>query len=81
METADPASVADAVADEHKKAVVDYLTQLLQAAGHPTPEPTALALHMLMDGAVVTALRERTPDAARRAKQSAAILLAATPPS
>jgi len=80
VETADPASAAHAVANEHKSAVIDYLTHLLKAADHPAPETTARALHMLMDGAVVTALRESTPDAARRAKQSAAILLAATPP-
>lgn len=80
VETADPASAAHVAANEHKNAVIDYLTHLLQAAGHPTPEPTARALHMLMDGAVVTALRERTPDAARRAKQCAAILLATAPP-
>ena len=79
VETADPTSVAHDVANEHKVAVIGYLTGLLRDSGHPAPEPTAQALHLLMDGAVVTALRERTPDAARRAKQTAAVLLAATP--
>ncbi|MFI5613569.1 TetR/AcrR family transcriptional regulator [Amycolatopsis sp. NPDC051903] len=81
VETADPSSLAHHVAHEHKEAVIDYLAGLLEAAGHPAPRPMAQALHLLIDGAVVTALRERTPDPARRAKESAAVLLAAAGPA
>jgi AcrR family transcriptional regulator len=77
VETADPASLAHQVADEHKKAVIAYLTRLLRNAGYAASTSTARALHLLMDGAIVTALRERTPDAARHAKSAAAVLLAA----
>jgi AcrR family transcriptional regulator len=77
VEMADPTSTAHQVANEHKRAVIDYLVGLLREAGYSTARPTAQALHMLMEGAVVTAVRERTTDPARNAKESAAILLAA----
>jgi AcrR family transcriptional regulator len=79
VEAADPASQAHHVADEHKKAVARYLTGLLHNAGYADPGELANTLQILIDGAIVTALRERTPAAAHRAKTSAATLLNAAP--
>ncbi|MGW5308351.1 TetR/AcrR family transcriptional regulator [Nocardia thailandica] len=75
IEVADPTSAAHQVADRHKRRVIAYLTDLLTAAGHPTPAPTAAELALLIDGAIVTAVRENTPAAAHRAATIAAHLL------
>ncbi|WIM98211.1 TetR/AcrR family transcriptional regulator [Actinoplanes oblitus] len=74
VETADPASPAHAVADAHKRAVIGYVDGLLTEAGRHRPG-LAAQLVMLMDGAIVTAVREHTPDAARLARATAAALL------
>ncbi|MCF2533244.1 TetR/AcrR family transcriptional regulator [Yinghuangia soli] len=77
VESADPDSAAHRVAAGHKAAVIAYVRGLLAADG--VSEPGVLAEHfvLLMDGAIVTALRERTPDAADRARRVAAALLGA----
>lgn len=78
IESADPGSAAHRVAAQHKDAVCAYVEVLLTAAGAAEPAPLAAQFTLLMDGAIVTALRERTPEAAARARGVAAALLAAT---
>lgn len=81
IESADPDSPAHRVAAAHKEHVVDYLEQLLTAAGIAEPAVQASRFALLMDGAIVTALRERTPAPAARARHLAQALLAAVPPT
>ncbi|MEV4139650.1 helix-turn-helix domain-containing protein [Dactylosporangium sp. NPDC049742] len=75
VETADPGSVAHEVADAHKKAVTAYVDGLLAAAGYQRHTALAGQFVLLMDGAIVTALRERTPAAAGLARSTAVALL------
>ncbi|GAB3830769.1 TetR/AcrR family transcriptional regulator [Dactylosporangium cerinum] len=75
VETADPHSVAHQVADAHKRAVTTYVDGLLATAGYARHATLAAQFVMLMDGAIVTALRERTPAAAAVARSTAAALL------
>ncbi|WP_331767004.1 TetR family transcriptional regulator [Embleya sp. NBC_00896] len=77
IETADPDSPAHHVAAEHKERVIDYLEQLLGAADAPEPAAQARQFALLMDGAIVTALRERTPAPATRARRVAEALMTA----
>jgi AcrR family transcriptional regulator len=79
VETADPASPAFRAAAEHKLRVVAYIDRLLVEAGLPGHEVLARQLALLMDGATVTALRERTSEPAVHAKSVAIALLAAQP--
>lgn len=76
VETADPGSAAYQVAAEHKAAVTAYVRGLLDEAGVADPDAVAKGFVLLMDGAIVTALRERTPEAAGRAREVAEALLA-----
>ncbi|MEV6212642.1 helix-turn-helix domain-containing protein [Kitasatospora sp. NPDC051914] len=76
VEEADPASPAHRVAAEHKQKVIEYLDGLLAAAGYRGHRDLAGQLALLGDGAIITALRERTPDAAPRARAVAEALLA-----
>ncbi|MFJ8440170.1 TetR/AcrR family transcriptional regulator [Kitasatospora griseola] len=78
VETADPDSPAHQVAAGHKQQVVAYVAALLAAAGRPEPESAELArrIVLLMDGAIVTALREGTAAPAAEARAIAAALLA-----
>lgn len=77
IESADPDSPAHRVAAQHKTAVAAYVETLLAAAGAPEPASLAAQFALLMDGAIVTALRERTSAPAVRARAVAAALLAA----
>ncbi|TWF78390.1 hypothetical protein FHX44_114313 [Pseudonocardia hierapolitana] len=77
VEAADPGSPAHAVADEHKRRLTAYLGDLLTAAGHADPQAMAPRLTLLVDGAIVTAFRERSPAAAQVARGIAEVLLAA----
>lgn len=77
VESADPDSAAHRVAAEHKAAVADYVRGLLVGEGVADPDALARRFVLLMDGAIVTALRERTPEAAGRAREVAEALLAA----
>ncbi|MET7304617.1 TetR family transcriptional regulator [Embleya sp. NPDC005575] len=81
IESADPDSPAHRVAAAHKEHVVDYLEQLLTGADVPEPALQARQFALLMDGAIVTALRERTPAPADRARRLAETLLAAGSPA
>ncbi|MBF6220899.1 TetR/AcrR family transcriptional regulator [Nocardia abscessus] len=77
VEVADRASAAHQVADRHKRRVIAYLSELLTEAGRSDATELAAELALLVDGAIVTAVREGTPDAATRARTIARRLLAA----
>ncbi|MFF9852323.1 TetR/AcrR family transcriptional regulator [Streptomyces litmocidini] len=77
VETADPDSPAHHVAAEHKEKVIAVLDRLLTEAGYRDHESLARQLALLGDGAIVTALREGTPEAAVRARAVAEVLLRA----
>ncbi|ACZ86755.1 TetR/AcrR family transcriptional regulator [Streptosporangium roseum] len=76
IESADPGSPAHRVATDHKSRVTDYVESLLVTAGHRDSATLARQLVMLMDGAIVTALRERSVVPAEQARAIAATLLA-----
>lgn len=75
VETADLDSPAHRAAAAHKAELTDYLAELVAAAGRPDPHGTAEHLVLLVDGAIVTALRERSAAPAHRARTLAAALL------
>jgi AcrR family transcriptional regulator len=77
VEEADPASPAHRVAAEHKEQVIAYLDGLLADGGYREHQVLARQLALLGDGAIVAALRERTADAAPRARAVAEALLGA----
>jgi len=76
IEMADPDSPAHRVADRHKRRVIDYLAELLEDAGRDDAAELAPEFALLVDGAIVTAVRESSPAAAERARAIAARLLA-----
>ncbi|UQS22042.1 TetR/AcrR family transcriptional regulator [Amycolatopsis thermalba] len=63
------------LARAHKAAVTDYLAGLLEKAGYASSAALAAQLMLLIDGALVTALRERSAEPAHRAKAVATALL------
>ncbi|MER7081186.1 transcriptional regulator, TetR family [Saccharopolyspora kobensis] len=75
VEMADVDSAAHRVAAEHKEKVIDYLDELLAAAGQARHRELAEQFMLLVDGANVTALRERTAEPARRARSIAESLM------
>lgn len=75
VEEADHDSPAHQVAHEHKERVISYLDGLLVQGGYRDHEPLARQLALLGDGAIVTALREGSADAAARARGIARALL------
>lgn len=81
VELADPEHGAHRAADQHKRDVMHYYSTLLEEAGYAEPAILASQFGLLVDGALVTALREDSPAAADRARAVAAILLAAAPKS
>lgn len=74
-ETADTGSSAYRVAAEHKERVTSYVAGLLGDAGHENADACARRFVLLMDGAIVTALRERTTAPAAEARAMAAAML------
>ncbi|MFC6486603.1 TetR/AcrR family transcriptional regulator [Nitratireductor sp. GCM10026969] len=70
-EIADPASPVFRIAKEHKRAVAEFLGKCLVAAGYRDAETLAPQLVLLIDGATVTALHERTNQPMREAKEIA----------
>lgn len=62
---------------EHKKLVLDYLTELSSKAGATDAEELAFSLNLLAEGAIVTAQVFGMPEAARRARKAAGILVCA----
>jgi AcrR family transcriptional regulator len=76
VELADPHHVGHQAARAHKLAVIAYFEELLREAGaDPALAPKFM---LLVDGAVITAVRERSPAAAQAAKSIAAALLRST---
>jgi AcrR family transcriptional regulator len=72
-ETADRDAVVHRAAAAHKAKVGDYIARVLKEAGHdPRLAPDLL---LLVDGAVVAAVREGSARPARRARRLAALLL------
>jgi AcrR family transcriptional regulator len=73
IESADPSSSAHRVAASHKERLTTYVADLLAARGFsPSLAPQIV---LLMDGATVTALRERSTIPAQQAQAMAASLL------
>lgn len=76
VEVADGDHIAHQAAAEHKQKIQSIVRTILSEAGVKKPTDLAKSFSLLMDGAIVMAVRERTPDAAKAAKKIAAILLA-----
>jgi AcrR family transcriptional regulator len=74
-EIADPVHPARAAVQEHKRLCGEYLAELLRDAGRPGAVDEAAALLLLMEGAMVSALIERHPGPAARARAAAAAIL------
>jgi AcrR family transcriptional regulator len=74
-ETPDRDDVVHRAAAQHKEKVVDYLKQLLRDAGFDAG--LAADLILLVDGAVVSAVREGSAAPALRARRLAGLLLGA----
>jgi len=66
-------------ASEHKARVQDYVRGLLQASGYRDAGSLAKRFMVLIDGALVTAYREQSPEAAHHAREIAAGLLSGWP--
>lgn len=75
VELANRDHVVHQAAEEHKRLVTAYIGGLLKEAGIAEPNALAHEFMMLMDGAIVTAVREGSSDAAQSAKRIAAVLL------
>ena len=75
VEMADGDHAAHQAAAEHKQKVQRIVRTLLSDAGVKKPEELAKAFLLLMDGAIITAVRERKPGSAKAAKKIAASLL------
>ena len=75
IEMADGDHIAHQAAAEHKQKVLQIIRDLLSEAGVKKSEELAKAFLLLMDGAIVTAVREGKPGSAKAAKKIAAILL------
>jgi len=75
-EIADPAHPTRQVALEHKRSVQAALRSLATEAGLREPAVISRSLMLLMEGAIVTALREQSPEAAHEARKAAQVLIA-----
>ncbi|MFB4319318.1 TetR/AcrR family transcriptional regulator [Actinomadura sp. 21ATH] len=84
-EIADTDHAVYRLAEDHKRAVTGYVGELLAKAGYTEHAELAAQFVLLLDGAIVTALRLRSPEPARRARAIAETLLNAAsrtaPPS
>lgn len=76
-EIADPESPVFQVSREHKRAVAAFVREKLAAAGYKNEDHLAQQFLLLIDGATVTALHERSNEPMRRAKAIAQIMLQA----
>ncbi|MFE6775748.1 TetR/AcrR family transcriptional regulator [Streptomyces sp. NPDC057702] len=74
-ETADPTGEVYRLAEAHKRRVTGYVERLIKAAGHERHAELAQQFVLLMDGATVTAMHERTGEPAMRAREVARRLL------
>lgn len=75
VELADPRHPAREPAIAHKRRNREYITELATAAGISNPETFAKQLMLLVEGAIVTALVQDDPDAAKDAKKAARALV------
>lgn len=75
VEMADGNHVIHEAATLHKQRVEKIIRSLLSEAGIKKSEELAKAFLLLMDGAIVTAVREKKPGSAAEAKRIAAFLL------
>ena len=75
VEIANGDHLAHQTAAEHKQKVREFVRSVLVAAQVNEAEELSKAFILLMDGAIVTAVREKNPDAAQAAKKIAASLL------
>lgn len=75
VEVADGDHLAHQAAAEHKRKVIDMLRAFLVEVGIEDVERLAHSFLLLMDGAIVTAVREGRPDAAIAARRIAELLL------
>jgi len=66
-------------ATQHKERVQDYVRGLLEESGYRDASSLARRFMVLIDGAMVTASREHSADAARDAREMAASLLSRWP--
>ena len=75
VEMADGDHMAHQAAAEHKQKVLRIVRSLLSEAGVKKPQELAHSFLLLMDGAIVTAVRERKPGSAKAAKRIATSIL------
>ncbi len=75
VELADRSHPAHTAADEHKRKVTAYVSDLLRGAGVSNATALARDFVLLIDGAIVTAVREGDARAAATAKRVATVLL------
>jgi AcrR family transcriptional regulator len=75
VELADGNHIAHQAAAEHKHKVQRIIRSLLTEAGIKKSEELSKAFLLLMDGAIVTAVRERKPGSAKAARNIAVTLL------
>jgi AcrR family transcriptional regulator len=75
----DPEHPAYIAAAQHKASVQDYVRGLLEESGYRDASSLAKRFMVLIDGAMVTASREHSADAARHAREMAASLLSGWP--
>ncbi len=76
VELANRNHAAHHAATDHKRRVTTYLGELLTRAGIRKPDELAYRFMMLIDGAIVTTLRDGTPYPASAAREIAATMLA-----
>lgn len=76
IELSNPDHPGALAARRHKELVIALLERYLGEAGYINAPALAADLMLLVDGALITALREQRPEAALRARRIAALLLA-----
>ncbi|WP_437707412.1 helix-turn-helix domain-containing protein [Sorangium sp. So ce448] len=80
VEVASRSHPAHQAAQRHKLRLIDYFERLLREAGVPSASALAPQILLLIDGAIVTAVREGGPGAAARARSLAENLIATARP-
>ncbi|WP_437292753.1 TetR/AcrR family transcriptional regulator [Sorangium sp. So ce426] len=80
VEVASRSHPAHEAAQRHKQRLIDYFDRLLREAGVPSASAMAPQILLLIDGAIVTAVREGGPGAAARARSLAENLIATARP-
>jgi AcrR family transcriptional regulator len=80
IEVADGDHVAHQAAADHKHKVEKFIRALLSDAGVRKSEELSNAFLMLLDGAIISAVREGNPESAKAAKKIASVLLQAQHP-